>query len=215
MPAGSRFYLYYVLVGGMPGGCISRGRKEPFRRFSRSDQAAREGVCKGRMPKNAVNTGFLRGFKSIDIRATLMILFYIELRDFPVVFEPVLAQKIDAVGFLKELIAHVGFVRQNPADGRVAPFCLARRGGNALSRQRFGDLERSVPCKEITEDATDYFCLFLVDDQPSVLALVVAEEMLVVEAVLAVRELLPLPPADVFADASGFLLSQAAHYCEE
>lgn len=27
------------------------------------------------MPKNAVNTGFLRGFKSIDIRATLMAVF--------------------------------------------------------------------------------------------------------------------------------------------
>ena len=138
----------------------------------------------------------------------IVILFHIELRDFPVVFEPVLAQKIDAVGFLKELIAHVGFVRQNPPNGRVAPFCLARRGGNALSRQRLCDLERGVSRKEITEDATDDGGLGGIDDQPSVLALVVAEKVLVVEAVLAVRELLPLPPTDVFADAPALLLCE-------
>ena len=110
---------------------------------------------------------------------------------------------------------HYSKFRQDPADGRVAPLRLSRRGGNALRRQRLCELERGKPRKEITEDATDYFRLFLIDDQPPIFALVVAEEMLVVEAVLAVRELLPLPPADVFADASGFLLSQAAHYCEE
>ena len=72
---------------------------------------------------------------------------------------------------------HYSKFRQNPADGRVAPLRLSRRGGNALSRQRLCDLERGVPRKEITEDATDYFCLFPIDDQPSVLALVVAEEI--------------------------------------
>ena len=38
------------------------------------------------MPKNAVNTGFLRGFKSIDIRATLMVVFHKILRSVAVFF---------------------------------------------------------------------------------------------------------------------------------
>ena len=54
-----------------------------------------------------------------------------------------------------------------------------------------------MPREEISKNATDYFCLFLVDDQPPVLALVVAEEVLVIQAVPAIGELLPLPPADI------------------
>ena len=81
---------------------------------------------------------------------------------------------------------HYSKFRQNPADGRVAPLRLSRRGGNALRRQRLCDLERGKPRKEITEDAMDYFRLFLIDDQSPIFALVVAEEVLVVEAVLAV-----------------------------
>ena len=99
------------------------------------------------------------------------------------VLQPVLTQKIDAVGFLEELIAHIGFVRQNPSNGRVAPLLLPGGRRDALSRQRLCNLERGVTREEISEDATDYFCLLLVDDQPSVLALVVAEEVLVVQTV--------------------------------
>ena len=172
-------------------------------------------MCNAHIPRNAHFTGFLRGFKSIDIRAALMILLDVELRDLSVVLQPILAQEVDGVGFLEKLIPHVGLVRQNPPNGRVAPLLLPGRRRDALSRQRLCDLERGVSHKEISEDATDYFCLFLVDNQPPVLALVVTEEVLVVQAIPAIGELLPLPPADVFADAPGFFLSEAAHYCEQ
>ena len=67
---------------------------------------------------------------------------------------------------------------------------------------------KGMPRKEISKNATNNGGLFLVDDQPPVLALVVAEEVLVVQAVPAIGELLPLPPADVFADAPALLLCE-------
>ncbi len=53
------------------GGCIFRDGKERICPFSLPNEAFGGGVCKGAIPKNAVNTGFLRGCKGIDIRATL------------------------------------------------------------------------------------------------------------------------------------------------
>ena len=108
-----------------------------------------------------------------------MVLLHIVLGDLAMVFQPVLAQEVDAVSLLEQLVAHVGLVRQDPADGRVAPLRLPGRGGDAVLGQPFGDLERRVSRKEIPEDAAHDLCLLLVDYKPSVLALVVAEEMLV------------------------------------
>ena len=56
----------------------------------------------------------------------VVILFYIELRNLSVVFEPVFGEKIDAVGFLEELIAHVGFV---PQDSGFDTMCAVGANG--------------------------------------------------------------------------------------
>jgi len=143
----------------------------------------------------------------------VVILFYIELRNLTVVFEPVLAQKIDAVGFLEELIAHVGFVRQNPADGRVAPLRLSSWGGNALRRQRLCDLKRGKPRKEITEDATDNGSLGGIDDQPPIFALVITEEVLVVEAVSSALKAIGVPGRPRLFEAKHAISDYSSNSC--
>ena len=65
-----------------------------------------------------------------------------------------------------------------------------------------------MPGEEFPKDAAHDFRLFLVDHKSSVQTLVVAEEVLVVQAVTAIGELLSLTPADVLGNAPALLLGQ-------
>ena len=78
------------------------------------DSSARisRGVCNGKIPRNAQFTGFLRGCKSIDIRAALMASFHIVLRNDALVDDPLLFRKSLVTVFCRSASAmHFSFVR--------------------------------------------------------------------------------------------------------
>lgn len=102
-------------------------------------------------------------------------------------------------------------LRQDPLDGEVVPPGLASRGRDAVLRQLSGDGVRRHSCEEISVNPADDFSLRLVDDQHAVRALVVAQEVLVVQAELAVANFLPLAPAHVLGNAPAFFLGKAGH----
>jgi hypothetical protein len=78
-------------------------------------------VCNSKISRNAQFTGFLRGCKSIDIRAALMAVLHIVLWDRAVVLHILLGEVILRVPLLEQGAALVFLIRQNGLDRAVVP----------------------------------------------------------------------------------------------
>ena len=59
------------------------------------------GVCIGEIREKAQFTGLLRGFKSIIIRAALMVILHVVLRDLTLIGFHLLGQEVLAEGLLQ------------------------------------------------------------------------------------------------------------------
>ena len=120
------------------------------------------------MPKNAVNTGFLRGFKSIDIRAALMVALHIVLRNLTLVGLRLFREIVHGVGFLQKSVALVLFVGKYPLDRGGVPFRLV--GGTEVA-VRFKLPADAIGRHALKEQAVDFlycFRLCRVYDHPAV-----------------------------------------------
>ena len=141
-----------------------------------------------------------------------MVALHIVLRNFALILLHLFLQEIHRELLLQKGIALVLLVREHPAHRLLVPHVLACGRFDAPPCQFRGDGVGRHALKEQTENQPHGFRLLRVHHNLArLLVLVQAEEAAVGEADLAVREPLPLPPCDVFRDASAFLLRQTGH----
>lgn len=126
-----------------------------------------------------------------------------------------LREEVDGVALLEERIAFVFLVREDAADGGLAPDFAAAGRRDAPARELGRDGVEGVAREEEAVDFLDRPGLLAVHDKIAVRAFVVAEETLVGHADFAVREPLPLAPGRVFGDAAAFFLREGAHDGDE
>ena len=186
-----------------------------FQADSGSSVSFSRGVCNAIISRNAQFTGFLRGFKSIDIRAVLVVVLYVVLGNLAVIDGLLLGQEICDVRFLEQGIALVLLVGQDAFHSALAPLFLAARRPDPHGCQLVGNRPVGKPCKELAVNKPDGLGFFRVYDQVSVLALVVTDEAAVGDRHLAVAYALAVPPGDVFRNAPAFLLGKARHDGDE
>ena len=68
------------------------------------------GVCNAKFARNAHFTGFLRGFKSIDIRAALMTVLHIILRNLAFILFEFFGQEVGTKALLEKRVALIAFI---------------------------------------------------------------------------------------------------------
>ena len=141
----------------------------------------------------------------------LVVVLHIILRHLALVYLLLLGEEVHRVHLLQESVAFIFFVGKNAFDRAGRPCLLAAGRWDALRRQQFCDCVGRAPLQEEAVNPADGLRLFLVDDEVSIFAPVVAQEPLERHRDLAVREPLPLPPGAVLRDAPALLLRQRGH----
>ena len=117
---------------------------------------------------------FLHRIPCFLIYDPLMAVLNIDLCDLPVIFYLTLGKEISRISLLQKRIAHMLFLFQDTHDCAWIPFRLSVASRNLLFRQFLRNLCRIDADKEIPVDTSYRFCLFLIDDQLTVLILIVS-----------------------------------------
>lgn len=136
-------------------------------------------------------------FRRVDDR--LMAVLDIVLRYFALVDLPLLRQKVRGKTLLKERRSPVLFVLQDAVHGRGAPLRLPGRARYPVNGQLSRNRPDGLACHEVPVDPADDGGLIRIDHRRVVLFLsaIVAEELFVGQADLAVRKPLPLSPCHI------------------
>ena len=143
-----------------------------------------------------------------------MVVLDVVLLQRAVVLAPLLVQKDDGVGLLQERVTHILLVLQYLADGAVVPAWIAPCGTDTVTFQSSGNLLAACTLQILLEDTLDDLRLRWIDNQMSLLVLVVAEE------VSCIHQHLPLLEAVLdshfrilakLAERLRFLLRQRCH----
>lgn len=152
-----------------------------------------------------------------DLRADdgFVVIFHIVLRHFPFICFRFFGQEVDGEPLLQQGIALVFLICQDAFRCSRIPVFLFCRGFQPSGGQLPGNGVESIPVQEQTVNQFHRPGLFPVDGQITVRPFVIAQKMPVGNTHLAISELLPMAPGDVFRDAPAFFLCQAAHDGDE
>jgi len=106
-----------------------------------------------------------------------MVVLDVVLRQSAVILASLLVQEVYGVGLLQKRVTHILLVLQYLPDDAVMPVRIALCGTDTVTLQPSGNLHAACALQILPEDALDDLCLCRIDDQMSLLVLVVSEEV--------------------------------------
>ena len=140
-----------------------------------------------------------------------MVIFHIVLRNDTAICHPLFSQKVCGDRFLKKCITHVLLICQDKFNGGIQPTGTSRCSLDAVSLESLANAVETLPFQIFTEDAFHHLGFFLIDDEVTVLILVITKEPGMVNQHFALLVTILQTKADVLRKTFTFLLSQRCH----